>query len=241
MGCARAFLGSTLRGTDHASPYTYDTHVPLLFTGCRFSWEPTVPTPNRSIWRLHSLLFWASRTHACGGTSPYRSGGARSPRRKHKPPGRPLSQDDQTLERIEARRLGGNGRTRKMTPAVPNRGAPDLSVNVAGLPLKNPVIAASEHSATVSSSRHRAPGSARGLRRKGPVARTDDRESARLDSMRRPPACSMRGLAKYRRARLRRRETSQAEEIKNIVVFANVFGYTREDYERTIQILNEGE
>src|SRR5262249_20428194 len=30
-------------------------------------------------------------------------------------------------------------------------------------------------------------------------------------------------------------------DLKNIVVFANVFGYTREDYERTIQILNEGE
>jgi dihydroorotate dehydrogenase (NAD+) catalytic subunit len=30
-------------------------------------------------------------------------------------------------------------------------------------------------------------------------------------------------------------------EIKNTVVLANVFGYTREDYERTIQILNEGE
>jgi dihydroorotate dehydrogenase (NAD+) catalytic subunit len=29
--------------------------------------------------------------------------------------------------------------------------------------------------------------------------------------------------------------------IKDIVFFANVFGYTREDYERTIQILNEGE
>ncbi len=28
---------------------------------------------------------------------------------------------------------------------------------------------------------------------------------------------------------------------KDIVVFANVFGYTRDDYERTIQILNEGE
>jgi len=28
---------------------------------------------------------------------------------------------------------------------------------------------------------------------------------------------------------------------KNIVIFANVFGYTREDYESTIQILNEGE
>jgi dihydroorotate dehydrogenase (NAD+) catalytic subunit len=30
-------------------------------------------------------------------------------------------------------------------------------------------------------------------------------------------------------------------EIKNTVVIANVFGYTREDYEHTIQILNEGE
>ena len=30
-------------------------------------------------------------------------------------------------------------------------------------------------------------------------------------------------------------------ELKNIVVLANVFGYTREDYERTLQILNEGE
>lgn len=30
-------------------------------------------------------------------------------------------------------------------------------------------------------------------------------------------------------------------EIKNVVVIANVFGYTREDYEHTIEILNEGE
>ena len=30
-------------------------------------------------------------------------------------------------------------------------------------------------------------------------------------------------------------------KMKNIVVFANVFGYSREDYERTIEILNEGE
>src|SRR5689334_17408815 len=29
--------------------------------------------------------------------------------------------------------------------------------------------------------------------------------------------------------------------IQDIVVLANVFGYTREDYERTIHILNEGE
>lgn len=30
-------------------------------------------------------------------------------------------------------------------------------------------------------------------------------------------------------------------QMKNVVVFANVFGYTREDYERTIEILNDGE
>jgi dihydroorotate dehydrogenase (NAD+) catalytic subunit len=30
-------------------------------------------------------------------------------------------------------------------------------------------------------------------------------------------------------------------ELRDIVVIANVFGYTREDYERTIQILNDGE
>src|SRR5260370_15375299 len=30
-------------------------------------------------------------------------------------------------------------------------------------------------------------------------------------------------------------------ERKNVVVFANVFGYTRADYEQTIEILNQGE
>ena len=30
-------------------------------------------------------------------------------------------------------------------------------------------------------------------------------------------------------------------ELRNVVVIANVFGYTREEYERTIEILNEGE
>ena len=30
-------------------------------------------------------------------------------------------------------------------------------------------------------------------------------------------------------------------EKKNVVVFANVFGYTRADYEQTIEILNQGE
>ena len=31
------------------------------------------------------------------------------------------------------------------------------------------------------------------------------------------------------------------QRLKNVVVFANVFGHTREDYEQVIQILNEGE
>ena len=34
---------------------------------------------------------------------------------------------------------------------------------------------------------------------------------------------------------------SRLRQIKNIVIFANVFGYSREDYERTIEILNDGE
>jgi dihydroorotate dehydrogenase (NAD+) catalytic subunit len=33
----------------------------------------------------------------------------------------------------------------------------------------------------------------------------------------------------------------QLRQMKNIVVFANIFGYSREDYERTIEMLNDGE
>ena len=36
-------------------------------------------------------------------------------------------------------------------------------------------------------------------------------------------------------------ELPALREKKNVVVFANVFGYTRADYEQTIEILNEGE
>ena len=34
------------KGTDHASPYNYDTHVHWLSTGCRFSPEPIARASN---------------------------------------------------------------------------------------------------------------------------------------------------------------------------------------------------
>jgi hypothetical protein len=36
MGVPAAYTVGSLRGTDHASPYTYDTHVPLAFYGLPF-------------------------------------------------------------------------------------------------------------------------------------------------------------------------------------------------------------
>jgi dihydroorotate dehydrogenase (NAD+) catalytic subunit len=38
-----------------------------------------------------------------------------------------------------------------------------------------------------------------------------------------------------------REKLPKLQRMKNIVVLANVFGYTRDDYERTIEILNDGE
>src|SRR4029077_12045933 len=36
MGIPAPFTVATATGTDHASPYTYDTHVPLAFYGLPF-------------------------------------------------------------------------------------------------------------------------------------------------------------------------------------------------------------
>jgi len=45
--------------------------------------------------------------------------------------------------------------------------------------------------------------------------------------------------AEHRRAGIPRGEASALREIKNTVVIANIFGLHREDYERTIEILND--
>jgi dihydroorotate dehydrogenase (NAD+) catalytic subunit len=97
---------------------------------------------------------------------------------------------------------------------------PDLSVNVAGIPLKNPIIAAS------------------GTFGYG-VEFEDVVHLAKLGGF------VVKGLSKepmIGNPPPRLWETAAGlQQIKDIVVITNVFGYAREDYERTIEILNEGE
>ena len=49
------------------------------------------------------------------------------------------------------------------------------------------------------------------------------------------------GLQNIGAAAFLQEKLPKLQQIKDAVVIANVFGYTREDYERTVEILNEGE
>ena len=60
-------------------------------------------------------------------------------------------------------------------------------------------------------------------------------------SMRPPPECLTPSVCKTSARAFVDEKLPKLREIKDIVVIANVFGYTREDYEYAIQILNEGE
>src|ERR1051326_5530764 len=119
---------------------------------------------------------------------------------------------------------------------------PDLGVSFAGLELKNPVIAASgtfgygvEFEDVVHLSR------LGGFVVKGlshepiignPPPRLYETAAGMLNAI---------GLQNVGARAFIQEKLPQLREIKDIVVIANVFGYTREDYEYAIQILNEGE
>lgn len=119
---------------------------------------------------------------------------------------------------------------------------PDLSVNIGGVHLKNPVIAASgtfgyglEFEDIVHL--HNLGGLVvKGLSREpmtgNPPPRLYETAAGMLNAI---------GLQNIGARAFVDEKLPKLRGIKNIVVFANVFGYTREDYERTIQILNEGE
>jgi predicted AlkP superfamily pyrophosphatase or phosphodiesterase len=68
MGVPAAYTVGSLRGTDHASPYTYDTHVPLAFYGLPF--QPgayrTHAEPVDMAATFASLLGINAPTHAVG-------------------------------------------------------------------------------------------------------------------------------------------------------------------------------
>ena len=126
--------------------------------------------------------------------------------------------------------------------ATTGKGPLDLSVNVAGIHLKNPVIAASgtfgyglEFDDIVHL--HNLGGFVvKGLSREpmtgNPPPRLYETAAGMLNAI---------GLQNIGARAFVDEKLPKLRAIKNIVVFANVFGYTREDYERTIQILNEGE
>ena len=127
------------------------------------------------------------------------------------------------------------------SPATGTRG-PDLSVSFAGIQLKNPVIAASgtfgygiEFEDIVhlnklggfvvkGLSKEPMPGNQ--------PPRLYETPAGMLNAI---------GLQNIGARAFIEEKLPKLRKIKNIAIFANVFGYTREDYERVIQILNEGE
>ena len=125
-----------------------------------------------------------------------------------------------------------------MTPI----GNPDLTVSVAGIELKNPIIAASgtfgygiEFEDVVHLDRLGG-FAVKGLSREpiigNPPPRLYETAAGMLNAI---------GLQNIGARAFIEEKLPRLRQIKNTVVIANVFGYTREDYEHTIQILNEGE
>lgn len=118
----------------------------------------------------------------------------------------------------------------------------DLSLNVAGIALKNPVIAASgtfgygvEFDDIVHLNKL---GGiiVKGLSREpmtgNPPPRLWETAAGMLNAI---------GLQNLGARAFIEEKLPLLRKMKDVVVFANVFGYTREDFETTIQILNDGE
>ena len=123
-----------------------------------------------------------------------------------------------------------------------SHGPPDLGVSIAGLQLKNPIIAASgtvgygiEMEDIVSLHKLGA-FVVKGLSREpmpgNPPPRLFETSAGMLNSI---------GLQNIGARAFVEEKLPQLNREKNIVVIANVFGYTREDYRDVIRILNEGE
>ncbi len=118
----------------------------------------------------------------------------------------------------------------------------DLSLNFAGIPLKNPVIAASGtfgYGVEFEDIVHL--GKLGGIVVKGlskepmignPPPRLWETAAGMLNAV---------GLQNIGAQAFLDEKLPRLRQIKNIVVIANIFGYTREDYEHTIEILNHGE
>ncbi len=127
-------------------------------------------------------------------------------------------------------------------PANQNPPACDLGVNLGNIALKNPVIAASGtfgYGVEFEDIVHL--GKLGGFVVKGlsrepmignPPPRLWETAAGMLNAI---------GLQNIGARAFLDEKLPKIRQIKDTVVFANVFGYTREDYERTLEILNEGE
>src|SRR5271168_2834634 len=129
-----------------------------------------------------------------------------------------------------------------MSPSPNGARNPDLSVSFAGIELKNPVIAASgtfgygiEFEDIVHLNKlggFVVKGLSKEPMAGNPPPRLYETAAGMLNAI---------GLQNIGARAFVDEKLPKLREIQDIVVLANVFGYTREDYERTIQILNEGE
>ena len=118
----------------------------------------------------------------------------------------------------------------------------DLSVTFAGIQLKNPIIAASgtfgygvEFEDVVHLDKlggFVVKGLSREPKIGNPPPRLWETAAGMLNAI---------GLQNIGASAFLAEKLPKLQQIKNIVVFANVFGYTRDDYERTIELLNDGE
>jgi len=120
--------------------------------------------------------------------------------------------------------------------------SPDLGVSFAGIALKNPIIAASgtfgygvEFEDVVHLDKL---GGfvVKGLSRESMIGNPPPRLWETAAGMLNAIGLQNIGANAFLQEKLPR-----LRQVRNIVVLANVFGYTREDYERTIEILNDGE
>lgn len=129
-----------------------------------------------------------------------------------------------------------------MTTPTASGNMPDLSVSLLGIDLKNPVIAASgtfgygvEFEDVVHLDKL---GGfvVKGLSREpmigNPPPRLWETAAGMLNAI---------GLQNIGAAAFLQEKLPKLQQIRDTVVIANVFGYTREDYERTVEILNQGE
>ena len=121
MGVPDPYTVGPAKGTDHASPYTYDTHVPLAFYGLPFraGTYRTHAEPVDLAVTLASLLGINAPTHAVGRVL---TEALAAPHHPENPAGLPTE------------------KAPHMTSASENSGksSPDLSVSFAGIELKNP-------------------------------------------------------------------------------------------------------